>query len=661
MQGIVLAALVGLATLAPVQDDAPVLAGRRALEALAGPALGRTGRPRSVEVAPRERALGLEFSAAELEGVRVLATTGPGEAESVARAMVAARTVFRELTGTSADFPSGCTVFLLRDEAERDAFLTRHPRVDAAARDGLKTLEGTGVPGTADWAFWVPSPEARREWGLRFAIDWFLRTSHGIENARHCWLHEGLGLYLADLVLGTRSTWFVEPKKRVRTAELAMRVKEPFVRWLDLVRPLVGPDERYDLEELLHLEPGEMDLRDHLRAHAVVAHVLETARERLPTLLSRVGAGDDAREALEEALGRTLAEERDALPAWLDLRQTALARAEGRFEDAELVALWEALDADGKKAALERFGAALEGSDLRLAKAVRDVVRKAPDQLPALDDKLPFFDPAVHAPAQPIPRKRLRATSATVKKMVEAVRREPGPRRPERAFDYDWGSARVVRSGPALRPDDVFRNALLGLPPDADLARAVVLSYLDLAEERDLHAAFAHAYTDREGNVFPLTLYEVWASGVVKEMPDVDTLGLVHELLDDWKRWVAPVPDTQHEPLYKLLNGLSLNCIRSRQLREVVADLYVAPEPEVPPGYESLVFNLHAQWALVDDEVERMAGALPPGEDRDAYLEALTKRCLEEAEVYARGRERAARMRKDVLELRKALAQSLRP
>lgn len=661
MQGIVLAAvLVGLATLTPAQDDARVLAPRRTLAVQARTALERAARPRRVGLEPHERALGLPCVAVEVDGLRVLATSGPGEAESVARTMVATRSVFRELTGTTADFPAGCTVYLLRDEVERDTFLTKHPRVDAAAREWMKVREGAGVPGTADWAFWVSTPDARREWGLRFALDWFLRTSFGIDNERQCWLHEALGLYLSDLLIGTRSTWFVEPKKSVKTAELAQRAEEPFARWLDLARPLIAPGERFDLEELLHLQPTEMSLADHLRAYALVAHVLETALGGVPTLLTRLGAGDDPRDALEEALGRPLAEERESLATWLDERQTALARAEGRFEDAELVTRWEALDAEGKKAALERFEAALASSDLRLVKAVRGLLRKAPDRVAAQDDKLPYFDPAVHAPAQPIPRKRLRATSATVKKMIEAVRPAPDPRTPERAHDYDWGTARVVRSGPVLRPDAVFRNALLGLPPDADLARAVLLSHLDLAEERALHAAFAHAYTDREGNVFPLTLYEVWASGVVKEMPDVDTLGLVHELMDEWKRWVAPVPDTQHEPLYQLLNGLSLDCIRSRQLRELVADLYLTPAPVVPAGYESLLFNLHAQWVLVDDEVGRMAEALPPGKDRDAFLEALTRRCLEEPELYTRGRERAARMRQDVFELRRLLAEALR-
>jgi hypothetical protein len=662
VQGIVLAGvLAGLATLASAQEGAAVLAARQALEKVAERATAGVSRPRSSSLQSRERALELPFEAVELDGVRVLSTSGKGEAMAAAQAMVAARTLFREVTGLAAEFPGGCTVFLLRDESERDTFLARHPGVDEARRGWMQKMEGAGVPGTADWAFWVPDPAARREWGVRFAFDWFLRRTSGVDNVRQCWLHEGLGLYCADLLLGTRSTWFVEPKKRGKTAELAQRLKEPFARWLDLAQPLLAPEERFDLEEILHLEPTEMDHHDHLRAYALVAHLVETAGEELGATLTRLGSGEDPRDVLEEVLGRPLAEERDVLPAWLAERQTALARAEGRFEDGELITLWEALDPDGKKAAIGRFEAALGNSDLELVRSVRALLRKAPARVPAQEDKLDYYDPTVHAPAQPIPRKRLRETHARVKKMIEAVRPEPDPDAPTRAHDYDWGTGKVVRVGRSLSPDKVFHNALRGLPPDADLARATLLAQLDLAEERKLHAAFAHAYTDRDGNVYPLTLYEVWASGVVKEMPDVDTLGLLHELMDEWKRWVAPVAASQQQPLYELLNSYSLQCIRSRQLREMVADLYLAARPTVPAGYESLVFNLHAQWALVDDRPDRMARALPAGRERDAFLEALTKRCLEEPAVYASGRARAARLQQDVIGLRKVLAESLRP
>jgi signal transduction histidine kinase len=77
---------------------------------------------------------------------------------------------------------------------------------------------------------------------------------------------------------------------------------------------------------------------------------------------------------------------------------------------------------------------------------------------------------------------------------------------------------RVVR----LRdPDDaaaLFENALAGAPPDTDLVEAYVERALDDGAQQAALAAVAHAYTDRDGNVYEgLTLYDVDARDVARE------------------------------------------------------------------------------------------------------------------------------------------------
>ena len=87
---------------------------------------------------------------------------------------------------------------------------------------------------------------------------------------------------------------------------------------------------------------------------------------------------------------------------------------------------------------------------------------------------------------------------------------------------------------------------------------------MDDGSMKSVMTAFSHAYADRQGNAFPgITLYDAWSSGAEMEMPDVECLGIVHDLLDDWKTWKAPV--RKQESLYDAIGELFVKarlCLR---------------------------------------------------------------------------------------------------
>lgn len=649
---------LGLPGVQESADDAAGVAGREALAALVQRCLDGQS-PQPVALEPKERAFNLPFTAVAGPGLRVLATGGEAEARRVATSMAAARQLFGELTGLTAYFPAGLTAYLLGTPEAKATFLQKHPGLGPAASDRMGKLEGSGVPGTADWAWWQGDAEKRNDGMVRFTFDWLLRAQ-GVTTESHAWLHEGLGLYLTNALVGTHLTWFVQPSKGPASAladNTALRgwMDDYGSDWLSLARGLFAPERKFDLEELLHLLPAEMEPGDYLRANALGAYLVEVRREALGQVLTRVGAGEDPRAVLEDALGLSLTELRTRLDGWLERREGLVARADGRRPAAELEAQWRKMGALQKRATIAAFERRVAELDTQQLRWLRAVLAHAPSELPKAEAP-PFYDPKVHAPAQPIPRKRLSPSDARVKRLLKEVHPPADPRLPLLSVDYDWFRGRVVR---LERPDleSVFQNALRGIPPDADLARAQLLAVFDRPEERKLQAAFAHAYTDREGNVFPVTLFEMWATGVTMEMPDVDTLGIVHEVEDEWSRWVAPVSD--QEPLYKRIGELFQRAQRSRELRQQLAELFLFPAPLPRPGYETQLLNLQALWASLDSDPARVAAILPGGNGRDAFLSELVARCQRDYALFATGRRRAAQLRLDAEALRKALGAAL--
>ncbi len=250
----------------------------------------------------------------------------------------------------------------------------------------------------------------------------------------------------------------------------------------------------------------------------------------------------------------------------------------------------------------------------------------------------PYFDPAKHAPAQPIARQRLATSDAR----VQTALREMRIAEDHRAWVYDWGSGDVVHHVQRDTPERAFGRALAGLPPRLDLVQALIERALDDGSQRKSLLAFGHAYTDREGNVFPgITLYDAWKSGREIEMPDVDTLGIVNTVLDDWTTWTSVVPSDRHDSLYARIGELFGPAKKLRELRGAIAATFLVGEPPLCCGYEATLDNFHSLWEDCDSTPETLAKRLPPAEGTQDFLAAWMKRCYE-GDLYKRGKKRHA-------------------
>jgi hypothetical protein len=276
------------------------------------------------------------------------------------------------------------------------------------------------------------------------------------------------------------------------------------------------------------------------------------------------------------------------------------------------------------------------------------------------DAPAPHYSSAVHTPQNDIPRRVLAADAPEVerlRKVMFANRAKPGF---ESAWRYDYGSRELRRAESWKDPERIFANGLRGIPPDLDLARALVERALDDGSQRKVLAAFDHAYTDRDGNVYPgITLHDAWMSGREIEMPDVDALGIVHDVLGDWTTWVAPVPSTRHASLYQRVGELYQPAHVHRTMRRALAWCYLEGSPPDCEGYETYLDNLHTLWEDCRSTPETLALRLPAPEDRAEFFEAWTKTCFEKGEIFQAGLARRKTLTEDAQAVRALLLRLL--
>ena len=308
------------------------------------------------------------------------------------------------------------------------------------------------------------------------------------------------------------------------------------------------------------------------------------------------------------------------------------------YTEAELRELWERLPERQRRGWIDYLRLDLSHGDAFSLVVVRHALGLS-DRDPGFWSDAPepmWFDPQEHAPAQPIARRPLAADDRAAEKFLERLAGPVPPRRVSAAWAYDWASGEPVRLVDPDDPTRQFENALAGFPPDLDLAEALVLRALDDGSQASALAAFGHAYTDRSGGVYPgVTLYDAWASGLEIEMPDVDTLGLARSLLKKLdRRWVAPVPTSEHDELYGALADAFVPANRHRGLREALARCYLIGRPAFRDGYTASHLDaFHAFWESHSSDVVAAAEDLPEPDDWGEWLGDWVKRTGKKKDV----------------------------
>ncbi len=271
-----------------------------------------------------------------------------------------------------------------------------------------------------------------------------------------------------------------------------------------------------------------------------------------------------------------------------------------------------------------------------------------------------WYDPQLHGPGQPIPRVPLAADAPEVVAVRNQILCAPGSRRLDSGWMVDYAARGLVRLPHQGDPLRVFENGLLGMAPDWDLAEALVELRLDDGSLHKDFQSFAHAYTDRWGGVYPgVTLYDAHASLTQIEMPDVDCLGLVHDLLGDWTTWTSPVPAEQHADLYGRIAELFRPVVRHRGLRTNLARTYLCGNAELRDSYHHNLDNFHALWEGVASDPDALRAKLPDAAGWRDFLQGWDDSLAADPQPLYRGTSRHATLDREAHRVRATLLRLL--
>jgi hypothetical protein len=264
--------------------------------------------------------------------VRVLSSGERAEAVRAAQTLHAVQDVFGGVFGTRTLLDPGFTIYLLCDEASKSAFVAHLAGGNEAKRSFMAQVEGTGVPGAGNGAWWSKD-EARR-------LDGITRHTFGTLFQREfklsvdaAWAWEGFGLYLTREMIGTRLTWYIVPiedgqsgTKKAKGPDWMKKLLTPGTNWMNEGYRLVRDGDVASMAATLGRPLNRMTPQDLFQSYVVAAYLLEGQHERLPKLLRALGGeksvmAQKAPQALGTALSMDLAEFHARVERWLGERR----------------------------------------------------------------------------------------------------------------------------------------------------------------------------------------------------------------------------------------------------------------------------------------------------------------------------------------------------
>lgn len=296
---------------------------REVLRELVKSAFAGASPAEEVALNERERAFGPKWKAVAVGPVRVVGSVPLEELRLCAQALQALEHFAQGVFQVKHTLPEGLTVFLFDDPAQKTTFIEKHPAIPLAARAFHLALEGGGVQGTADFAFWTGDAQRRIDGIVRLVLGYWLsgafelRTDHG-------WVYEGFGLFLTRALVRSRLTWLAQPSKTLPAAEdmaLRQRLLDPESNWMEEAHKVLTSSTPPRLVEMAKKGASELTTEEVLLANALVTYLLEVHPGEVARLLSRVGTGFSQLEALGDATGHAPDELERHLLRWLEERK----------------------------------------------------------------------------------------------------------------------------------------------------------------------------------------------------------------------------------------------------------------------------------------------------------------------------------------------------
>lgn len=268
-------------------------------------ALEAVPKPKAILPDTTDRAFEIEWDGRRgTDRVRVLATTDHDEAASVAETIHAAWTFVPQVLGIEREPPKGQTIYLISGRGLRATFIDNCPGLTDERRERLFGLGGGGIPGVPRMATWAGWDVGRADMALKYTTVKMLDDEFGITTDRG-WLVEGVGLYVNQIVLGTKYTRHVAATKYVDKSEpkIDADLNDPSADWLEIAAEYMEDVRPTRLAATFGRNTNELSPADVVLGYAFVAYLREAhGAATLEALLRKVGSGEASAVVAIEAI-----------------------------------------------------------------------------------------------------------------------------------------------------------------------------------------------------------------------------------------------------------------------------------------------------------------------------------------------------------------------
>lgn len=296
---------------------------RKQLSAWVREALEGTPPTQAVERDAFEQKIPLKLKAIESGGLRILGTVDENEMALCAKAVHGMQRLLQLVFDTKQSLPHGARVFLLADPTQKDALLKNHPAIPASQLPLYDPLEGAGIQGTADFAFWTGDPQRRIDGIVRLVLGYQMSGLFKL-STRQGWAYEGFGLYMTRALIRSRLTWLAQPSTVLDAKDdFALRQKliEPETNWMEETYLLFQDGKGPKLLDVLKKGANELTTEDVLVSYALATYLLEVHPGTVGPLLKKLGTGYSSGGAFGEAMGMDLDAFQARLLRWISERR----------------------------------------------------------------------------------------------------------------------------------------------------------------------------------------------------------------------------------------------------------------------------------------------------------------------------------------------------
>ncbi len=289
---------------------------RPELRALAGELQVGAPAPTPTEVDPKDRDLGVQFTASVANDVvRVYATTTAAEAGSIANVVHSSGAFFRSTLGVDTVLPEGFQVYVFGGRDVGQTFVSNYYRLGSSDRQRMASL-ASAVVGDAQLGAWCDTSVERKDAIARLTIS-TLSRERWPNAVQQGWVWEGLGLYLSYRLTGTRMTLFVvDAEARASDAGTTKELTDAD-NWIAEAAALLNGERPPRLAFLVGKKLSAMVTRDVVHSYALAAYLLEGHPGATGKILDLIEGGTSPIPAFEEVLGYDATYLDERLARWL--------------------------------------------------------------------------------------------------------------------------------------------------------------------------------------------------------------------------------------------------------------------------------------------------------------------------------------------------------